>query len=409
LANQDRASGPLLRDLGISVCKVHRKEPQSEAFAVGQGYLRRAVDVEKDDVDAWASLGGAWRTREEAAQDPERREYRQQAEECYRRAWLLRPSHSYSLGNYLEYLVADHPDLDILSFFRPSMDGAAQECRRQVRVGLNLPWALFDLGKFELLMGAPHEALCWYARGIFRSTSSAQIDSALRSFTTLRVVRDKLTGFAWSERLLQLALGVPFADDRTARLVPSVVIIAGACGATAAEHRRLLGDAFGDFRGTLISGGTEAGVCGLVGEVQADNPALHTVGDLPAHLPAGVSADRRYRCLRSSDGLDFSPWEALLYWSDILGQGIAARDVRLLCLGGGPITRCECAVALALGAQVGIVEVGTSPLLSQEAIDPFWERVPPVRHRLPAEAAAIRRFIDPHNAADKEGRASEKS
>jgi ppGpp synthetase/RelA/SpoT-type nucleotidyltranferase len=393
--------GPLLRDLGISLCKVNQRDPDGTAFQLGQRLLERSTRLNPGDVDAWASLGGTWRAREDAAaaagDAPRDAAYRARARDCYRRAWEIRPSHAYSLGNYLEYLLADHPDLNVLAFFRPSLAEARAHCEWQIRVGLNLPWALFDLGKFELMLGDPHAALRWYARGVFRSAGPDQIDSALKSFAKLAVARESMPGFDWSHGLLDLAsrctwgrCAPPASPGPASPLAAPVVIVAGSCGGPAPEaHRQLLREALRGFRGTVLSGGTTAGVSGLVGELQREDPNLHTVGYLPAETP-GTEVDGRYRAHRRSDGRDFSPLEALLYWADVLGAGIRPRDVRLLALGGDEVTRGECEMALALGARVGVIDTPAGDALGAEA---FWEKDPPVLHRLPAEAGAVREFV----------------
>jgi ppGpp synthetase/RelA/SpoT-type nucleotidyltranferase len=396
--------GALRRDIGISLCKLYRREPEGAAFAGGQGHLEWATQLEQEDVDAWASLGGTWRTREEAAgDDPEKSlVYRQKACDCYRRAWELRPSHAYSLGNYLEYLIADHPDLDILSFFRPSLEMARDHCRWQARVGLNLPWALFDLGKFELMLRRhPEEALCWYARGVFRSTGPDKIDSARRSFAKLSAVGATMYGFDWCERLLRLALWAvgergerPAGDGREPEIRAPVVIVVGDSERPIPEStRRQLRGAFRDFHGTLIAGGTTAGASVVVGELQVDNPGLLTIGYLPAQLPVGVEIDERYRTRRRSDGAAFSPWETLLYWTDLLVRGIHPADVRLLCLGGREIARCECAVALALGARIGVLADDEASSAVAEVFSSFWDKQPTVRIRLHDDASEVRRFL----------------
>jgi ppGpp synthetase/RelA/SpoT-type nucleotidyltranferase len=397
----DEHRGPLLRDLGISLCKMNRRDPDGQAFQKGQGYLKKSTELNPGDVDAWASLGGTWRTCEDAAaaagDAKGAAEYRDRAKKCYHRAWEIRPAHAYSLGNYLEYLLADRPDLDVLSFFRPSLAEAGAHCEWQIRAGLNLPWALFDLGKFELMLGHAHPALRWYARGVFRSTRADHVDSALKSFAKLAAARKSLPGFDWSEGLLDLASrctcdrwAPPAADPAAARLTGPVVIVAGSCGGPAPQgHRQLLRDALRGFRGTVIAGGTTDGVSGVVGELQGENPDLHTVGYLPAKTP-GTTVDRRYQAHRHSDGQDFSPLEALLYWRDLLAAGNRPGSVRLLALGGGEVTWSECEVALALGAQVGVID---PPPADAVAAEPFWEKKPPVLHRLPAEAGAVREFL----------------
>src|SRR5262249_30186687 len=163
------------------------------------------------DVDARASLAGSWRTREHAATDDGlRSEYRRKAREDYRKAFELDPSDPYPLGNHLEYEAADHPGVDVVGYFRPALQSASRRCRAQVEVGVNLPWAFFDLGKFGLLLGEPYEALGWYARGVADSPAAFFVESALKSFTTLAASARPLAGLEWSRGFLRLAGALKF-------------------------------------------------------------------------------------------------------------------------------------------------------------------------------------------------------
>jgi len=68
--------------------------------------------------------------------------------------------------------------------------------------------------------------------------------------------------------------------------------------------------AFQGFEGTIISGGTNAGVAGLVGEVAdaegaAEGGPLEVVGYIPRNLPYDQPVDSRYSCLVPSEGLTY--------------------------------------------------------------------------------------------------------
>ena len=399
----DGGSAPLLRDLGISLCKLHRKQPSREKFREGQKLIERATELDPTNVDAFASLAGTWRTRAAAETDPEgKKKCHKQAKRLYRQAYEIDPGDPYPLGNYVEYEAADHPKLDIGSMFRPSLQAASKRCLAQIEVGVNMPWAWFDLGKFQLLLGEPHDALGYYARGIDNSTAPFFLDSALGSFATLENVRDRLPGFDWSPTFLRLAKAIRFTEQDAAVLPPSpaaeplrapVVIVAGYCGEDASEaHRAALIESFGDFRGTILSGGIAAGISEVVGQVQATYPdALHTIGYVPRELPEGVELDRCYREHRSSHGTDFSPTEPLQYWADLLASDIAADQIRLVAIGGGRITADECQMALALRVPVAVIETGGSQV--RHVLNELGWSDHPLCRSLPMEAGALRDFL----------------
>lgn len=395
---------PLLRDLGVSLCKRHRKTPDGPDYARGQALLKRATELDPTDADAWASLGGTWRTRENACQeDAQRRQYREQARACYRRAFEIDPTDPYPLGNSIEYEIADHPELDIVRFFRPSIEAASKRCQAQVEVCINLPWAFFDLGKFQLMLGQPYEALSHYAKGIVNSTASFFLDSALSSFATLDLAQHKLPGLDWCRGLLQLAKAWRFdqPDPAGPRPTPGhaplsapVVIVTGPCrGETNALLHATILEAFRGYQGTILSGGTEPGVCGLVGDIQAQNgTSVRTVGYTPVVLPENVRLDTRYAEQRHTQGHSFSPLEPIHYWADLLASCVPRSEIYLLCLGGGPISVAECQMALAFGVSVGLVELGSGTEVDRCLAKPPWTGHHGLK-RLPAELPTIQEFL----------------
>ena len=59
--------------------------------------------------------------------------------------------------------------------------------------------------------------------------------------------------------------------------------------------------------GTIISGGTTAGISGLIGDIQELHPdTVTTVGYLPAAIPKKDKTDFRYQEIRKTEGAHFS-------------------------------------------------------------------------------------------------------
>jgi hypothetical protein len=148
--------------------------------------------------------------------------------------------------------------------------------------------------------------------------------------------------------------------ESTAELTGPVVIVAGGCDINVekliAAYRPQFENAFRDFRGTVISGGTVAGISGLVGGLKDAYPGrITTVGYVPKYLPSGVILDNRYDKRVETKGTDFSPLQPLQNWIDILAAGIAPASVRLLGINGGNISAFEYRLAAALGARVGLL------------------------------------------------------
>ena len=145
------------------------------------------------------------------------------------------------------------------------------------------------------------------------------------------------------------------------RIKPPVVIVAGGCGFLPKTHtrryRKLLLGGLQNYQGTLISGGTTAGIAGFVAEAgKRSKGAIHTIGYIPHGLPKDGKPDRRYCELRRTNGNGFTPLEPIQNWLDILASENDPAEVKLFGINGGKVSAVEFRVALALGATVAILE-----------------------------------------------------
>ena len=367
---------PALRDAGIASCKVYG--PDADEYRAGQDMLRQVIARSPGDVDALCSLGGTLK----------RQHNRAGALHCYREAHLTDPTNPYPLGNYIAEELLQQGDTSVLRYFRVVIDGAAARCRNHIDAGVNFPWSLFDLGLFHLYLEEPVSALAYYARGIETSTEPWMIDTA---DATIQALSERITlnGLTWVHKLLTLGTwarttrwALPAQPLRPDLFKRPLLILAGGCrGLEAALYRTQLDtlrDALGGFKGTLVSGGTRSGVAALAGDLQAAAPAaggdLATIGYLPGNV-GNEQIDYRYTLERRTDGADFSVLEPLTFWDDVAAAGCDPRDVRLIGFNGGAIAGSEYRIALALGAQVGIV-VGTGRAADTLLTDPLWTEHP---------------------------------
>jgi hypothetical protein len=148
----------------------------------------------------------------------------------------------------------------------------------------------------------------------------------------------------------------------------------------------LLSRAFEGFDGLLLSGGTHAGLPGLVGTI-AGSAQLRAVG----YLPVGVPHAEGYSDFRVTEGEhDFTVREPLAMWSDILAAGLEARSVHLVACPGGQLTYAEILLARALGARIAWLDPAAELPLPLDDLLPFGaEGV----LELPADAMTIRAFL----------------
>jgi ppGpp synthetase/RelA/SpoT-type nucleotidyltranferase len=386
---------PLLRDLGVALCKLHAKNPKHPEYKKGQRYLECAcID---QDVDALASLAGTWKKIDD-----------KKARLLYEQALEIDSSNPYPLGNYLEYEINRIGDTSFLPLLKPVITAGIKRCRDYADVEINLPWAFYDMGKFYLLLGKPYESIAAYAKAIQLSTEDWMIKTSLASLEKLKVVQEKITGYDWACRLLMLGRVARFSGkdaikDLKAMATPKVkpinhpvVIVVGGCDANIEKqmrgYRRLLIKAFKGFKGTVVAGGTTAGISGLVGEISKKyRNNVKTVSYVPKSIPAGVIIDKRYNEIRRTQGEDFTVLEPLQNWIDIITSGIELSQVKVFGINGGAISAAEYRIALALGARVAVLEESGREA-AKLVKDTDWSPSMLLTH-LPLDPATINAFI----------------
>ncbi len=318
-----------------------------------------------------------------------------------------------ALGGYVRQRIVVDRDTGFVPLLQPSLEEAIRTCEDQIAVGVNIPWAIYRIAAFRLLLGPEHEWECLaaLARAVQRPQVRSFLDSALKTASLLGSADPHRHDVQCVQRFLVAALAARFPDAASLEEVRRratadkppiqgpVVIVAGGCDPARTGdldgYRDLLRRGFADFEGTLISGGTREGVCGLVGELgESRVDRIHTIGYLPKSLPANGTAtrDERYHELRNGKHRDrFSALEPIQYWLDILDSGIAPEDVRVLGINGGSIAALEYRFAWALGARVAIVRASgrEADVLEQEIQAHEFQGV----IVLPDDAMSVRAFI----------------
>jgi ppGpp synthetase/RelA/SpoT-type nucleotidyltranferase len=359
---------PVLRDLGIALCKKYKNNRNHAGYKRGQRYLEIASDTEYADVDAMCSYAGTFKGIDET-----------KVWELYKRAFEADPTNPYAVGNYIEWEIHRRKDMTAVSMAKPMIEAALTTCRQQADANVNIPWAYYDMGKFHLLLNEPYKSLVCYARAVSMSSADFMIETSFDSFMRLESIREQITGFEWIKQFLLIALAarhpheemtirkesVQLSAPKLVPLTKPVVVLAGGCDTGTDmlihEHKKPLINSFSHFNGTVISGGTTAGICGLAGDIgEKHQGVIKTIGYVPASVPADITIDRnqkRYSEIRVVENEhDFSPLCFLQYWIDIVASGIDPRQVKLIGINGGRIAAAEYRVALALGAEVCILQ-----------------------------------------------------
>jgi ppGpp synthetase/RelA/SpoT-type nucleotidyltranferase len=397
---------PILVELGAALVERYARTRVAADLQRGCALLREAVKIDTVDEPA-ESVGAVNNERKLRAtalallaarcSEPE------QVSERYTESLQLDPNDPYILCDQLAYNLDHTNQPAIVDGARPAILHALDTCQAHANVGLQLPRAWFTMGRLLLLLRRDAEALDNYAKAIrfylAEGAPSWRAEDFNDEIAFLKQVggrtKDVPAGNSWARQLLHMGYWLrtrpsgsiaAFAGGKVTlggfTREQKVLIVAGG---TAPEvqremesYRGLLKAALDRFDGVVISGGTSAGVPGLVGEVAAK---LQAVGrktfKLIGYRPKFVrSVSKHYDCIVDSGQHEvLGLAEPLQIWLDLLASGVDPASVRLLGINGGRISRFEYVLGLTLGALVGLIE---SSGRSADVVlhDPDWCKHP---------------------------------
>jgi ppGpp synthetase/RelA/SpoT-type nucleotidyltranferase len=387
----------VLAEHGNALCQLNRDRPLEEAFRKGQAEIAQAVAQAQGDVRTRSLAYRAWAS----AQLPENEEA---TRENYRAAYVADPDNPFHLASHIEYEMYCGESLGLAAATGPTIRAAIAACRAYADANIELPWAFLTMGRLLLLLDDPYASLAAYARGIRVSLGNrdtvpeAALDAELAFLRHINRGRTLPEKHKWAQQqilLAKAAMGANLAGlkpERREFRTPVVILAGGTSTESKARvdvFRENVLRAFEGFRGTVISGGTRAGVAGLAGELAA--AGAKALGYVPTNLPYDQPADDRYTALVVSDGAGYGAGAPLQYWTDLLLAGVRPGDVKVVGIDGGPIAAFEYRLALALGAQVGLLTPSTRAAATLQ-LDPDWKDDPNLIV-LPKDAMTLHAFI----------------
>jgi ppGpp synthetase/RelA/SpoT-type nucleotidyltranferase len=344
--------------------------------------------------------------------------------ELCRKASLCDPDNPYLLAAYLEHRACWDRKFDGIAAAHIQIRSAIERCQQHAAVGVAIPDCYFAIGKLLLLLKQHEASIDTYAKAIAMSERVEQIDREASSLARLvRALDSPPDELEWTRLMLALSaasrrlesdpdaaradvakLAQPLSIQKHAPLRP-VLLVAGSATpmpeADCARYRDTLQVAFAGFAGTIYSGGTRAGIPGIVGDVvgslRAQERRVEAIAYVPSRFPADGLPDHRYQ-LRETRTTAFTSLQPLCNWIELLLSGVAPREVRLLGIGGGPIAAFEYRLALALGATVGLVLDSGRAVRELQHDETPW---PSGRLLLlPDDPMTIRAFVNPPQPAE---------
>ena len=410
----------LLMELGHSLCRVHRAALSATEYQRGCRLLEEAVGLcdcaevsfvphlrKRESLHARTLLRLGWALEPVSGKE-------HQARECSHQAHEHEPDNPYYLVAMLGFEMYCTRTADLPAAMRTTIRQAIRNCRAHALAGIELPAAFFTAGRLSLLLENGNEALGYYARGIgygLEDKYCVSADVFAVEMEWLKRIHFGVRIPAVYQRVLDLLAiaesirGGSTSTGAKSPVTPPVLILAGGADTMKAETiariRPLLQAGLTDYRGTIISGGTTAGLPGCVGDVAGElaqnrKKPFRLLGYRPAKLPSRVVAHSHYD--QSIEvGEDFSPDQILRYWTDILAGGGRPCEVVVLGFGGGPMSMVEYQIALGLGAAVGLV-TDTGGTVDELPADPLWSGLPNL-FPLPLDAGTLRAFVIPSDHA----------
>jgi ppGpp synthetase/RelA/SpoT-type nucleotidyltranferase len=390
----------ILHDLALMYClrACDEEENYEEFIAKGRKYLDEVVKLDPNNADAYCDLGDTWINENVS-----------EALTNYEKAYIADASDPRALSSYLEAKICVERKLDFLNLLRPNLDRAVQKCLENAKVEVYLPWAYYDSGKLYLFLRRPYDSLGAFAKAVHLSESMRPVERALQSVNRLQdAIGDTIPELEWARQFLLVAQvskllcrrktiqdkanaekrdktaeessDIDRAEEKAQAMVrqyfedtelvseerpqfaPHVVIVAGGCDPRLqeqmGEYEPVLRKAFECFNGTIISGGTQQGVSGIIGNLPAPRyGTLVKIGYLPEEqfLPEDATQHPDYQII-TTKRKGFSALDPLQTWIDLLSAGVKPWEVRLLGINGGQISAFEYQIALVAGATVGIIE-----------------------------------------------------
>lgn len=426
----------------------HRDYPhEREALESGRALLDSLVNQGHGGVEAATALADAW------AIDG----HRDKACQAFEMAYAIDSTDPRALTGYLRHQIAEDRGTRGVQLFRPFIEQAIGRCRQQIAARANLPDALFLLAELLLVSEESRETrkaehrrrpglpskqrresqrreLQSTYEGLYAACRAITLTprrrlAALSEFNSRMDLLHKragidIPGAEWARMIVQLACHLRSRGDeqmqKTAQKMgcssnlggkplpisdKSVLIVAGGCDMSDksrnTRQRSLLEAVAAEFEGLILSGGTQQGIAGLVGELCSKRNAdagwkiITTVGYLAENFDdEHATKDDRYTELRRTHGWEdgFSPLEPLQNWIDLLIESkVSPEKVRLLGINGGKIAAFEYHLAAALGAQTAVIrESGReADRLMLEEDQPGNENI----MFLPSDSETVRAFV----------------
>ncbi|MEI7724113.1 MAG: RyR domain-containing protein [Bacteroidota bacterium] len=300
------------------------------------------------------------------------------------KAHRLMPDNPLCFVAMMECIVMRNIDMAhySISLFKAGMESAIEKLKVLIEIGLEKVPGWFAIGHCYFLLGDETSCISAYSHAIGTLlngkylTSQAAIAAEIALAGRLKRFDPALAGqvqlylhiaMVLSSQCFEKTRYTNYLRNFQIRKDPfktPVVIVAGGASlmdeAKVDDYREYIREIMHDFRGTIISGGTTAGIPGLAGMIKAELGKQHQrdfdlIAWLPKSLPGDAVKSVAYDQFYETPSGKFSALDILNCWTDLITNGVDPHDVVLVGIDGGDIASMEYKIAISLGARVALV------------------------------------------------------
>jgi ppGpp synthetase/RelA/SpoT-type nucleotidyltranferase len=304
--------------------------------------------------------------------------------ELFTRAHNIMPENPLYLVSLIESIVLNNQNMAEynISLFKTNISQAISKLEELIDIGIKRVTAFFAIGHCYMFLKNEAGCISAYASAVEAIlcgkylTSRANIIAEIALIGKLKSRNPKLSEQVklYLNMAMYLTPGKNERDgylnnisqfsQRNGQIKTPIVIVAGGASkmdvSKVDDYAGYIKELMHGFKGTIISGGTTAGIPGLVGDLKAEIQKNSPVEfDLDAYLPAILPDDAVkspfYDTFYETAADNFSALDILVCWADLIASGIEPKDVILIGIDGGKIATLEYKIALSIGAKVALV------------------------------------------------------
>jgi ppGpp synthetase/RelA/SpoT-type nucleotidyltranferase len=387
--------GRLKYELGYALCIKNKKQPDGTGFQKGMLLIEESLQLFGDEFLYYLDISKAsfllarvYAVKGSSAAEISR---------LLTRARKFSPENPYyMLHSIIEKLGMQKNCLAEIDEYASSLREIINKCQEHIEIGIETVDAFIAIAVSNWLLGDENAAIMNLIE-LMQLVRLQKVPCSENSFTDGIDMLKKISEPQKSSVLtgiLYLICWKNFGDPAAKKSLEkyhdpglsftNVLVIAGKSGSMEQKvhekYENYIKEALRDFEGTIICGGTNTGLPGIVGTLTAklrktDSANYTLLGYMPENLPHNVAKGTGYDRYVTSATDDFSFLDAFKYWVDILLSGITFEKILVLGINGKTISELEYSFALSLGINLALIDKsgGAADNLIQ---NPLWKEEP---------------------------------